>query len=45
MNFDLLWGNDIISQGDKSVKRIFDDLVLQVVRFEFNQALKLVSQY
>ena len=26
MNFDLLWGNDIISQGDKNVKRIFDDM-------------------
>ena len=26
MSFDLLWGNDIISQGDKNVKRIFQDL-------------------
>ncbi|MCR4881046.1 MAG: hypothetical protein K6A44_03745 [bacterium] len=26
MNFDLLWGNDIISQGDKNVKSIFKDL-------------------
>jgi len=26
MNFDLLWGNDIISQGDKNIKRIFEDL-------------------
>ncbi len=26
MNFDLLWGNDIISQGDKNVKRIFNDM-------------------
>lgn len=26
MNFDLLWGNDIISQGDKKVGRIFEDL-------------------
>ena len=26
MNFDLLWGNDIISQGDKKVKNIFEDL-------------------
>ena len=36
MNFDLLWGNDIISQGDKNVKRIFDDLkVLE----EYNNSL------
>jgi len=26
MNFDLLWGNDIISQGDKKIKRIFEDM-------------------
>jgi len=26
MNFDLLWGNDIISQGDKTISRIFEDL-------------------
>ena len=49
MNFDLLWGNDIISQGDKKIKRIFEDMeVLEQYNSnlpENSQKLSILKSY